>query len=234
MKLSLDDILYIIADLHELDRTPECPSDVELAQYFAGVLPEEKSKKLAEHISQCKYCKEEIRIIEQLKQEQEKIPPEEFEKHRDEAKRIAQKIKEKIQKSINVRIEENIVKVVKESLFFKPVVDLQQFARYSAQPMYALITSPLNQIIRETEVAGTKIRMKVLVDERKRVIMELLFLKGDINPVEGVEVKIGKEQSYTSTSGKVSFELPTTGEYEIEITLPDKKTFEFSLFLTKH
>lgn len=233
MKLSLDDILYIIGDLHELDRTPECPSNVELAQYFVNLLPEEKTKKLTQHISQCKYCKEEIELLKQLQQEQENIPPEEFEKYRAQTQKIAQKIKTKLQKSLSINVIENIVKVVKESPLWKAVIDIQKFAQPSTQPMFALLTPRQNEIIRETEVGDTKIKMKVSVDEQKRVFLELLFLKG-IAAVNGVQVKVGKEQSYTSINGKVQLELPTTGEYDIEITLPDKKTFGFSLFLTKH
>lgn len=236
MKLSLDDILYLIANEHQMNRTPNCPSDIELAQYFTNLLPEDRSKKLAEHISRCNYCSEEIRILSQL-QQISYSEENEIEKQQPHISKAVERFKLKLKERKNFIIEvvENIIKVVKDSPLWKSVIDLQELIKQQVTPQYGIgfLTLPQNIIARETEVHGIKITMKVSVDKLNRVVLELLFLK-DLFPVNGVKVKVGKEQSYVSTNGKVQVELPSSGNYDIEITLPDNNKFDFALLLKKH
>lgn len=72
LKLTIDDILQML-DPHELDKTPECPSDIELAQYYANVLPEEKHKNMYKHVQNCNYCSQELKIIDNVMKKNKKL-----------------------------------------------------------------------------------------------------------------------------------------------------------------
>ncbi|MCX7716212.1 MAG: hypothetical protein N2Z73_02215 [Endomicrobia bacterium] len=235
--IPFDLLLKILLEEHTLKKTKECPEDEILIKYYLNLLPLPKKYKLDQHISQCEFCKTELNLIKQDEQIISSITQEEYNKNKEVAKKFVAIYRKKyVKPKLKLSVGKNLVEILKESFFFKPVYNLQEFIKsLQTLPEGAVgFSIPLQKyVIRQVELADTKIIIKLTADENQNLYIELLFTK-QLNPLDGVTVQINKEQSYVSHNGKVELQLHTSGEYNIEVSLPDKTKFDFEIEVAKH
>ncbi|MEN3013441.1 MAG: hypothetical protein ABDH23_02355 [Endomicrobiia bacterium] len=234
--IHINNLLKIMFDEHDLKKTKDCPELDVLIDYYLDILPPYKKNKLTQHISSCDYCREEIELMNEDEKFKNSFTEQELEQYNQIAQKFTMEIlQRKIKHKIKISTGKNVIEVLKESFLFKPIYDIKSFMKSlnKALPAFAFISTKQEYLLRQTEIKGVKMTLKLTLDENQNLRVDLLFTK-DLVPVDGVVVTINKEQKFHSQNGVVTFTLTPANEYDIEISLPDNTSFDFVLDVVEH